>query len=244
MEKKMEVEFKDAIVDIVREYWQSISKAILLSQLGQFLGKRGYNVRSELGSRKLKEFIESELVDSLTVMPSSSDPLVYVVLPRGAVEKYESLSSKNAVMGDTKVERQPVASYSRALWAAFSRSLADDRVRRVYLTPTIHYRDFMSDDQPSDEGIEVDRVSIVDDNEPSQGARRVKISENIESWLEKNQICAEQISAKRHTHTKAVASKHSLLDAIINSIPPTDRKRVALPLDIVAMLASTTVSRA
>jgi hypothetical protein len=232
---------KQAIVEQVTKFWKAESKALLLSQLGQALTKQGFDLKLDLGGLRLAQFIQEKLRDQLRLLTSPTDSLVKGLVPVSIEvgEEIGSLFAKSATSSSPK----NVIRFDKNLWAAFSRPISDGNVRLVSLSPTIAFRDVPPGTATSADEFHVGSDLIVLYQDIEEDQRVAKIVSNITHWFASIGRDIDAGRAKtRDSRTSGLATG-SLLGAMFDALEEKDIARVVLPLDVVAKLLSTTITR-
>lgn len=228
---------KKTIAEYVDECFDEVATGLLLSRLGQTLAKKHPELRQTLGTRKLAEFIEEEMAESVQVLTSPENGIVRIALPARVTVDGDVLQffpRRDTTAGSSAATPR----YSRAFWAAFSQPLAAGQTRLVEFEPHVHFVD-VEGAAPASKKV-VAREFIVDEvTEPDLAMRGKQIAANIARWLHANFVDVELVSAKVEGHvagTRAAGSKGSLLEVLLSALGEADLKRIQMPLDVVAKL--------
>lgn len=230
---------KAFITELAITNFSKEGKGILLSRIGELVSKQHPELRDVLGHRKLAEFIESELTDSVQIFTSPENQIVKVVLPANVIvngDVMRFIPKRGATSSLVMAPR-----YNRAFWAAFSYPLANGYTRLVGFEPRVHYED-IEGDAPADTIKKVVTPDLItDETTESDPAKRVRrINEKISNWLQTNAISVDDVSAKTEREQASArmfgSHKGSLLEVLLDALDDTDLKRIQMPLDIVAKL--------
>lgn len=232
-EDTSETSIRTMIVNLVRTTWYEKNVGALLSQIGSLVSEHHELARVELGGRKLSSYLEEVLHDELRVIVSPQNPIVRVAIP------------SEVTIPDNVIELFPRADpikkaatqsgLSKAILTAFSRPVAADKKRVIYLTPKIRFEDIASDAEvpASAKVIERELIAV-----PSGGAEFAPSMEqlvaNITKWRTESELRPETISQKANTSGRS--DRMSLLERIIEALSEQDLKHIQLPLDVVKKL--------
>jgi len=225
--------FREAVGEETQRYWERESRAFGLAKMGQILIQRGFNVKKLLGRRRLSEFIEQELSGSVRVL-HDDNPLVLGAVPWSVTlpSRASELFKKKVLSGSTSSQ---VTRFKPVVWAAFSKPLDGDRVRRLLLSEPISFADVPGDADRTDSEYDIDERLIVPYSALKGDARREKISDNIAAWAREAGIDLGLLTALPPASSTNLEESNVLV-ALIRSLSTEERARVALPLDIVDKL--------
>jgi hypothetical protein len=222
-----DVALKKDIVEITQQHWEQTSRVLLLSTLGHTLTQRGYDLRSDLGHRKLEPFIQIELNDKITTVVSPYDPLVRGVIPSGKQVDLRELFRKPEAV------KQRV-NFDRRLWVAFSRPIAADRQRLICFEPDIVVDDVPADTPKPGGWYLVPEGLIVPPGAMAVTLRNEQLQRGILKWLE--DIRVDVAKAKARPAESPLASGNSVLDILFTILDSKDLERISVPLDIIEKL--------
>ena len=230
---------KEFITELANITYKEDGEGLLLSRVGEIISQQRPELRDALGSKKLAEFIEQELSESVHILMSPENHIVRVILPAGVVVKDDPMQFFPKRSTERASANEP--RYSRAFWAAFTRPLAEGYTRLVGFDPQVHYEDITGDVPPTTTKKVVPNDSIVDEVKEPVPAKRVnRINEKVNDWLAANDVpvdIVEARSGKEHASIRTTEShKGSLLEVLLATLGDTDLKRIQMPLDVVAKL--------
>ncbi len=228
---------EDAIVTIVTEEFERTKRVVLLSNLGQDLLKGGVDYRPILDKRRLADFIRTELVDRVTLVPFPNKEKVVGIHPA-----HVDLAEWENPFGPPPAAKPPVAKAEddgdkravlhRQVWFAFSHFLADGQMRILELQPEPVYRDVPEDAKPAEEAYRISRDLIVPVGSMAKSDRDARIYENITAWARDARIPLAGLLAQREER----GERRNLLDEMLRTLGPSELSRMSLPLDIVKTL--------
>lgn len=227
----------DAITTIVTEKFNKTRRVILLSNLGQDLLKVGIDYKPILGQRKLAEFIGSDLLDRVTLVPVPGKDKVVSIYPAGI-----DLAAEDDPFGINLIRRELIAENENnhekrpllhsQVWFAFSHFLAEGQIRVLELQPEPIYRDIPETQGDLGAGHQVGRELIVPVGSLAKPDRDARIFENIAKWAEGARIPLDGLLAKKAER----AERRNLLDELLRSLTHAELTRITMPLDIIKAL--------
>lgn len=233
-----ETSLPKVITYYVQQQFDKEGTGLLLSRLGQTLTQQHPELKAQLGSKKLAEFLARKMADSVRVVVSPHDAKVSIVLPTtaelgGDLSRY--FPQRRAI---STVNAPVVPRYNRAVWAAFSQPVIANATRWLSLEPVVSFAD-LAQLSSLDGGLAIASEFIVTSAQivdPAQRAR--KIAENIELWAKQTGTAAALLlaSAKSTINSSVVSEKLSLLDLLLASLEESELKRIQIPLDVIAKL--------
>lgn len=227
---------KDMILRMIDEAW-SRHEGVLLARIGDEIRRLPPELtRAELMGRKLAQFIREELGQEISLHTFGEGDVVRLALPKkvGA-----DIHDGRKYFPEPAPARKAAAAsgVTGAVRLAFSRELELGKKRVLHLSPKPRFED-IEDGAPIPSGaFLINRDLIVSEGAADEEHLR-KILGNIATWREDLGVGLEVIS----TSTKADEKNScSLLDMLLEQLTDAERKRVQLPLDIVAKLCNATV---
>ena len=224
-----ETELANRIVQLVEAHWTEHKKPLLLSDLGSLEnGAIGKVAKETSGS--LKAYLQDHLSDRVTVVQHSSKLAVIGALPAGA-EIDEDLSIDDLFFVSQKQTVQSVARYHPAVWAAFRKPLANDKLRYVSRDGVLHFVDVTTESAP--EGFVKLDGELID---AGDGDPRL-IESRILQWIDQNGLDVTRFLLKR-TASGSKFPSNDLLSEVLTSLEVEDLRRISMPLDIVQKLRS------
>ena len=133
--------------------------------------------------------------------------------------------------------------FDPAFWAAFSKPIAETKVRYFYNTKPFYFHDLdIKEDVRSNTGIIIEGLDIADPN-LSKPERDQEIRQAITRWCERHDrhindfILAKKSASKAQFEETApksdVRQEIAALRAFIEAIPSEERKNFNLPCDII-----------
>jgi len=215
------------IVAAVQQWWQIHRSAYLLSQLGKDLAAE---VAAISAGRKLKQIIEEDFGTTLT-------PLFDPVRLWGVVPAGQAAPGSNEVFAGARVS---APKFQLPVWAAFRKTLAPNSRRfLVRRGEGYQFTDAPATDlPPPDMVFEIPPEKICAAEMPSP-----QVAEQIQAFIASAGLTLGDYLAKPLTQTPEASGSRvkerphgSVLDALLGALSPTDQRRVALPLDVVAKL--------
>lgn len=222
----------------VREHYQHVTGDLLLANLGWAVNKQHPELRAVLGRQKVGQFIKLHMGDALEVLPDPENPTVVYVYLKGetppAPATAQSVASYPA--GSIKARK-----YAHAVVLAFARPIASGFKRFLVLSDnSIYYRDLIEGSETPSDGFEIDSKLIVQTRAESVDADAPStLDERIDQWLSMHGLPVARVLEQPIVALAKKARHGSLLDQLLASLTDVERKRVQLPLDIVAKLQNT-----
>lgn len=233
-DNRLEV-LKKAILDLTIEHWQKFGKALLLASLGQALGKSGYNIKVEIPGQKLRSFIQTEMIDKVTVVTSPFDRLVYGIVPtKDAAGKKPT----DLFVGGSEGAKAPKLNFDRRVLIAFSRPIETNRVRILHLEPELNFEDIPAESIPAGARLVIPPNLIVPPGSMPSGSRNAELRKNIQDWFKTNSADISKVEAKHHGEYGIHVTDNSILSLMFRTLDKKDLERIVIPLDIVAKLLS------
>ncbi|WP_374005896.1 hypothetical protein [Delftia lacustris] len=213
-------------------------RVLLLAQVGQFLQKRGFDIKSSLGSKKLSSYISENMKEQVKIVVSPTDKLVHGIIPinasiEGKESQYFGLPTK-----ENKIEID-APRFDRGVWRAFSQPLEDGHERKICISPTIFYKDIKIGSQLGDNFFTIEHSDITL-NSLDRHLREDSIIRKIKEWADRNKISINELRESRNQPHDFNENRqpHSLLNAILSSLNEDDLRRIVIPMDIVKKLHS------
>jgi hypothetical protein len=218
--------FKEFVLETVRAHWAAQQKPLLLARIGQLAVGLGYNLQEALGARKLGQFIQQELNESLELDNPDHSTTLLQVRPR----------DDSAPPLETNRQEQPVAKLNRGLWLAFSRAIPEGYERRLQLEPYIRFWDQAPPLSEVAGRLPIPAEYIAkSQRELATHPRGEVILENIRRWMRDNQVDLGNFEEGVRRAAPKI-SQHNPLLLLIASLDESEQKRVSLPLDVIAKL--------
>lgn len=226
----------DLILRMTDEAW-SRHEGVLLARIGDEIRRLPPELtRAELRGRKLAQFIREELGHKISLHTFGEGEVVRLALPMKvgadihAGREYVPKSAPNR-------KAAAASGVTGAVRLAFSRELEPGKQRVMHLSPKPRFED-IEDGAPVPPGAAlIDRSLVVAEGAADEEHLR-KILTNISAWREQLGVGVEVISTSTKTDEQV---SRSLLDLMLGQLTDVERKRVQLPLDIVAKLRNATV---
>lgn len=217
--------FKVAAAQIVEEFFETHKRGIHLSRLGQDLAKRGFALDVILGHRKLATFVDEELAGRIVTIRGNSSTIVLAApAAPGADQSAQVVAEVNEVAFRSPVRE--ARKYPPPLWAAFTNPLPVGMRRFVSLSPSIHFMDVQAGSVVPG-AYELDEALIV--SESASPETKGGVNSRIANWLNSIGFAEGEIPKKNR-------STGSLLTQLLGALSEDQKRRVQLPLDVVAVL--------
>ena len=212
------------IVRSVHECWEHQKLPVLLSWLGNQNGAELSTVTKEHGMT-VKQYLSIRLSDQVRVIQHQTNKELVGVLPI-AVDVSAEGGEDNLLERTRRSETATIPRFHPAFWAAFRKPIEESKRRYLTDTEPVRFRDVPFDDELF--GVEIGREYIVGlDADPSQ------VQKKIQDWLEKNEVESEiYLSGGR----VPPAESRDLLDRVLDSLEPSELKRVTMRLDVILKL--------
>ena len=212
------------VVRSVRERWENQKIPALLSWLGNLNGAELSRVTKEHGVT-VRQYLTDRLSDQVAVVQHQTKKELIGVVPIGIDVAAEG--GEDDLL--ERVQRQETSTIPRfhpAFWAAFRKPIENSKRRFVTDVEPIRFKDVSSHDEEL--GIEIGREYITgSDSDPSE------IQRKIEDWLEDHDVDSEIYLSARQERP---AEPRDLLDLVLDSLEPSELKRVTMPLDVILKL--------
>lgn len=228
-----ELPFKDFVLKEIRDYWQEAHKPLLLSRIGQTAVAQRYPLPELLGGRKLTHFIKEEFGAEVVVEESEDSSSQFTARPRtdeSAGDAQGAEAAPTAAGADPRL--------TRVLWAAFARPIAPGMERRIQLEPYVRFWDLAPPLNEVENRLPIAPEYVARPAEEIRSGRRDEVVlENIRRWMRDNNLDLSQFEegATQKMQAARVSSTNPLL-LLISSLDESERKRVQLPLDVIAKL--------
>lgn len=221
---------------MTNEAW-SRNEGVLLARIGDEIRRLPPELtRAELRGRKLAQFIREELDHEISLHTFGEGDVVRLALPKKVGADVHA--GREYVPESAPTRKAAAASgVTGAVRLAFSRELEPGKQRVLYLSPKPRFDD-IEDGAPIPPGAFcINRDLIVAEGEADEEHLR-KVLTNISAWRERLGVGLDVIS----TSTKAdEQGSRSILDLMLGQLTDAEKKRIQLPLDIVAKLRNATV---
>ena len=161
-------------------------------------------------------------------MQHSSKSAVIGALPLGAkIDKDLSVDDLFTVVQKHKV--YSAARYHPAVWAAFRRPLADDKMRYISKDGIVRFVDSTME-LASEEFTNVDRQLI------DAGSCDPKLAENmILQWIDENELDVLRFQLPKSTANPKFPA-NDLLGELLASLELDELRRISMPLDVIQKL--------
>jgi hypothetical protein len=223
------VEIASAVVEILREQGAA-TRPVLFSVVGQRLATRlGRSLREVLGPESLKRVVERSL---------------------GGMVRFEGFGPQLAARLDETAGslKRPVR-YDPTFWAAFSKPLGTGYRRFLTISRPFYFNDLPELKTPSDTQLEIPSALIPDAAVPKP-ARDAQIARTIDTWCNQHKLAPSDflfqphLSEKRRSDLPFESSRipsggTSALFKMIEAIPPEERSKYFLSLDLIYRLLIT-----
>lgn len=227
------------ILTLIGERWKADKKPFLLSELGAYDdGAISHTVRQLAPS--LSAYVRDELADSAHFIRHSSNSMLVGLVPKTIETK--GISDFDSLLENCTQTTQSAGKsvrFHQIFWAAFKKPLAPERRRLLSIGDRLEFRD-IDKNEPCLEGeIEIEREFLLGDNEDVTDK---DLYENIERWVEKNELSLEQFSHSfiaRRYKASFKSGKFTLLEYLFNTLDAGELRRMNLPMDIAKKLART-----
>jgi hypothetical protein len=224
------LDVKVLIVEIVEEFYRAKGRGLLLSQLGQALRKQGIDLQEALVGRRLSEFIEAELGAAISLVTSPVDRKVLSAIPLGA--KAASAPVQKAA---PEASSPAIPRIAPAVWAAFTKPIQPGS-ERVLDVDRLAFIDLPAAEAAGSAYCIPSSDVVVRKPGCSRADYEREVFGKISAWLGKHGIELERISASalagRHSNIKM-----SLYEQFVDRLSEDQRRRVALPLDVIEALS-------
>jgi hypothetical protein len=228
---------KDLVIRMTDEAWNDRGEGLLLARLGDEVVLRGEPAKAELAGRKLSAFIKEELANEIALYTSGADSIVRLALPRKAgISQAQAVSLFPRAAATRKAAE--ASGVTNAVVQAFSRELEHGKKRVITLSPSIRYRDIdLSADVPGSAKVVPSELIVTGEFSSEEERLRVTLS-NIAAWRKSEELAPAAITAKPKVDEP---EPKNLLSVLLANLSEQDRKRVQMPLDIIARLQQTPV---
>lgn len=221
-------QLKSAVVKLANDHWNSTGRSLLLSQVGQDLMRRGFDLKTALRGRRLVPFIREDLADEVTVITSPHDRLV-----KGLIPKSVAVTDAAALFAASPKTTQ----FDRRLWVSFSHPMDADSVRTVVFDPEIKYQDIPARSIKDAAGKYIIQPSLViPPGTLPKEQRDEQVQKNIISWIQENGVDVERVRARHVPKPSHVNTDVHLLSDCLALLEAKDLERILIPLDLVQKL--------
>ncbi|MNN27977.1 hypothetical protein D3C81_1415300 [compost metagenome] len=219
-------ELNDIIRKKVETWFNQSGQGLFLSTLGLDLSKNCHGFRELLDGRKLAEYIQTEMQDTVNIIEHSTNRLIKIVVPVQRGETTEGASEP-----ELSVANEGIPRYKRGVWLAFTRPIIDGQKRVIKLVSSPFFKDVPSCDEVPEGFVAIANEKI------SQGERTAStVHKNIQAWLSENRLTPAIAEMGDTNEFEKNASGTSILERMLSVLNESELKRVQLPLDIVNKL--------
>lgn len=223
---------KTFLVQYVREHYERTKEGLLLANVGWALNNQHPELREKLGKRTVGQFVKREMKDELALPPNLIKPTEQCVYLKGQVKALAALPAKG--LDTTAGVAAKPRKYAHAVVLAFTRQLPAGHTRYLILSDTVHFRDIPADNDVPDNGVVIDAELVVP---PSAGQSKAEVQDaldkRVDQWLVQHALALDRVLEPPK------ASAASLWEHLLAALTEAERKRIQLPLDIVAKLQNT-----
>jgi hypothetical protein len=220
---------KTFLVQHVRAHYEQTKNDLLLANVGWALNNQHPELRLKLGRRTVGQFVKREMKDLLEVPLNLAKPTEQYVYLKGQAKAAVVLPAKGVDTAAVAVAKP--RKYAHAVILAFTRQLPAGLNRYLMLVDTVHFRDIPGSSDAPENGVVIDAELIVP---PAAGRSKAEAQEafdkRVDQWLQKHTLPLDCVLEQPK------AAPASLWDHLLASLTETERKRIQLPLDIVAKL--------
>lgn len=229
---------KAFLLEHVRNHYADSSDDLLLANVGWALNNERPDLRLHLGRQPVGQFIRREMADLLEAPPNPANPTAPFVYLKGHQPTPDAAAptAGTAPATDVVVQRRK---YAHAVFLAFTRPLISGFKRHLVLTGTLHFRDISSGGEALPDSWPVDAALIVP---PVAGQSKAEVQESlnrrIDQWLQAHKLPLECVLEQPKSASSATKGE-SLWELLLAALSEPERKRIQLPLDIVAKLQNT-----
>lgn len=229
-------EWLDVVRQIVATTWYDTQTPFLLVNLRAAMASRGYDIGALLQGRKLRIVISTEAQGILRLVPHPEDELTWGVVPW-------EVSDKEAKAAFPALRHGTQRRYKPGFWAAFSRGLPADKFRVLMPGAAARHHDLNIGDPVPHGALEVGADYIVSRDVTPGPERDTAILSKIDKWArDKGVDLAHYIvhPLKKVPTSEALGSPEgqTALDMVISLLTPSEMRRVSMPLDVIAKLAT------
>jgi len=227
---------KEMILRMTSEAWTR-NEGVLLARIGDEISRMAPELtRAELRGRKVAHFIREELSDEISLHTFGEGDIVRLALPKfvGA-----DIHAGRDYFPEAAPTRKAAAAsrVTGAVRLAFSRELEPGKQRVMYLLPKPRFEDIDAGAPVPSGASPISRDLIITEGADDEEHLR-KILTNISSWREQLGVGVDVISKNT---TADDQPQRNLLDLMLGQLTDADRKRIQMPLDIVAKLRNATI---
>ncbi|MDZ7920392.1 hypothetical protein [Rhodoferax sp.] len=229
---------KTFLVEHVRKHYAQTNEDLLLANVGWALNNQRPELREKLGRRTVGQFIRRELSEQLDMPRNLGNPTEQYVYLKGQADASVPSSTRGATTAAaTSVKSRK---YAHAVFLAFTRPVTPGYKRFLMLGDPIHFRDILDDAEAPGEGVEIESTLIVP---PSAGQSKAEVlqelNKQVDHWLRQNGLQLNCVLEQSKLASADGGNHISLWDLLLASLTEAERKRIQLPLDIIAKLQNT-----
>ncbi|WP_155898600.1 hypothetical protein [Aurantimonas coralicida] len=237
-------ELAEYIKEACRNHWHEHHYALLLTQLGTQISAE----LKKFAPKGVKNFIETELVDELDVVPDLNATGKFGVVPKDAelpgdrAELFRPPVRRYANIGAKQDSTKHII-YHRGLWKAFRDPLALGFHRYWNKDKPESYQDSTTGDATDPRLIKIPQDLIgsdsVMDGTPKPDVLRERIRKFIMSRNEDESDFIDRVfdeNERRVARTTNASLENISIGDAINRLSRSDQARIMIPLDIVAEL--------
>jgi len=227
---------KQRIIDLVLENWAAVEEPLLLAPLGGRLRKEfPGEFDAELAGRKLKVYLQVELGQRLKVVQNPAKPIEWGLIPGNSSAVEVSFPHEHLVTDSPQplfASSPPISTqYNSELWNAFAWPIPPGLNRFIKLTDgLVEVQDRPEDATMLDGYILIEKDEVVASRSPID-RNYFRVSGKIEEWAKKHNVNLAPFKEAR-----VRASQRSLLDLVLETIPPHDLQLVSMPMHLIKAL--------
>jgi hypothetical protein len=223
------------IIDLTQENWVAVQKPLLLAPLGGTLRKEfPGEVDAELAGRKLKIYLEAELGQRVKVLQNPDKPIEWGLIP-GVSDAAAVSFQGDGLVADTSQPRStsspPTSTqYNSELWNAFAWPIPPGVNRFIKLDGSLEVQERPENIVALDGYILIEKDETVGSRSPID-RNYFRVAGKIEEWAKKHDINLGPFKEAR-----VRVSQKSLLDLVLETIPPHDLQLVSMPMHLIKAL--------
>lgn len=221
-------ELKNFLAQTVRRHHETTREGMLLANLGWAVNNQRPDLRAGFGQSRIGEFVQRELGDLVLVQADPDKPSVKVAYPTDALRALGPSTDPRA--NPSSGPRQ----YAHAVMLAFTRTVAPQRQRFLFFPQTsIFYRDVAVGSAAPANGFRIDNDFIA---EPVDGIEVNPLDDRVDRWLAEHGLPLTRVLEQPKLSLQRGSKHANLLDQLLNALTDGERKRIQMPLDVIAKL--------
>lgn len=235
-ETSTETALAEFLFQEIKTYAESDPQGVLLANLGWAVINTKPELKHLLQRYKLGRFIKTRLDGRIDLTATPGKPAEVRVVPKTA-----HVAAPAAGAPAELIALEAPRQYSRAALIAFTRAIPPAHTRVLNLETPIYFEDVISGElQLKATQVPINEEFVLKMDPPLPPAALKTLNERVDAWLAAQNVALEVLlQQKKRAPAAKTHSSGSLFDALVDSLSPTELRRVQLPLDVIVKLRAT-----